>query len=108
MTGALELLSTGFAEVLRPDDQAKALIGQKLKLWLRQHAVAGNEDRVRQMEARIDTLVKGMEIAVDDDQHFSVKVSGDSEEALNLLDRGSLWFPPHPDIVREIADAYLQ
>ena len=93
--------------MLRPDDEARILIAQSLKLWLGNNAVPGNDERVKALGQQIDKMVKELAITIDDDQHFSIK-TGTGEDVLTLLDRGSLWFPPHPDVVREITDAYLR
>lgn len=97
-----------FAEAVTA--QARQQVSQSLFNWLsftaRKKAGVDLEARLEEMRKRFDVLAENFQLRYGDGK-LVVRVSGDAENTLRMLERGTDWFDPAEDATAIIVGAVL-
>jgi hypothetical protein len=87
------------------DRKQRVKVAEALMAWLTIKAckkpIPDLEAKLQEMKARVDKLVEGMAIEIEDDKPV-VKATGSDEDTWKLFRLGSSWFEPNPDLMETV------
>lgn len=110
MFDASAIVIDDLADVLTPDEADRVRIVEALNYWLaftvRKKPLPDLEQRMEDLKPKIKDMVDSITFEREDST-LVVKVDPNHQATWSMLEFGTLWFEPHPNLVAEVINAYM-